>query len=339
MRVLVTGGGGFLGTAICRALRARGDDVRSISRGAYPALQALGVEHRSGDLADAAFVREAVRGVDAVMHVAAKAGIWGDEADYVRANVVGTQSVLDAVAAEGIGKLVYTSTPSVVQTDEDCAGGDETTPYAPRPRTAYARTKIEAERRILAANAAALSTVALRPRLIWGPGDPHILPRLAERSRAGRLRRVGAGGKLVDSIYVENAADAHLCALDALAPTAALAGRAYFVSNGEPWPMWDLINALLAAAGAPIVERAIPEPVAFAAGALCEALWTLLPLAGEPPMTRFLARQLATANWFDISTTRRDLDWSPRVTMTEGLALLRAAHAAEAGTPRQIAIP
>ncbi len=328
MRVLVTGGGGFLGKAICRALRARGDEVRSLSRGDYPELAGLGVEHRRGDLADAAVVHAAMEGCDAVIHTAALAGIWGDEERYRLANVVGTENVLAAMRAHGIARLVYTSTPSVVQTDGDCEAGDGSTPYAPAPRTAYQRTKIAAEKAVRAADDATLHTVSLRPRLIWGPGDPHILPRLAERARAGRLRRVGTRNALVDSTYVDNAADAHIAALDRLQPGAALCGKAYFVSNGEPWPMWDLINALLEADGAPRVERSVPEGLAFAIGTVCEGLWTALPLGGEPPMTRFLARQLCTANWFDISSTKADLGWSPRVDMQTGLQQLRDAIAA-----------
>lgn len=325
MHVLVTGGGGFLGKAICRALVARGDTVRSISRGAYPELAGLGVEHRKVDLADAAAVSAAVQGVDAVIHTAALAGIWGDEQRYIDANQRGTENLIAAMRTHGVGRLVHTSTPSVVQTDGDCEAGDGETPYAPAPRTAYQRTKIAAEKAVRAANGPDLLTVALRPRLIWGPGDPHILPRLAERARAGRLRRVGSANKKVDSTYVDNAADAHVAALDALQPGARLCGRAYFVSNGEPWPMWDLINALLATEGAPQVEKSIPEGVAFAVGTVCEALWSTLPLSGEPPMTRFLARQLATANWYDIRETCADLGWKPAVSMEEGLRRLRLA--------------
>ncbi len=325
MRILVTGGGGFLGTAICRALVARGDAVRSLSRGPHPALAVLGVEHRRGDLVDAEAVATAIAGVDAVIHTAALAGIWGAERDYSAANLTGTLNVLAAMRRHGVGRLVYTSTPSVVQTDLGCEGGDTSTPYAPAARTAYQRTKIAAEQAVVAANGGDLCTVALRPRLIFGPGDPHIAPRLAERSRAGRLARVGAGNPLVDATYVNNAASAHLAALDRLAPGAALCGGAYFVSNGEPWPLWDLVAALLDAVGAPPVQRQLPQGVAFAAGALCEALWTALPLRGEPPMTRFLARQLSTANWYDIGETRRDLGWQPQVTMQEGIERVRSA--------------
>lgn len=326
MHVLVTGGGGFLGTAICTMLRARGEVVRSVSRGDYPHLARLGVEHMRGDLADDGVAERAVQGVDAIIHTAALAGIWGDEARYVAANVVATERLLAAARAAQIRRFVYTSTPSVVQTDGDCEGGDSRTPYARSPRTAYQRTKIAAEKAVLAAHGPDLWTVALRPRLIWGPGDPHIVPRLAERSRAGRLRRVGSDDRKVDSTFIDNAATAHICALDRLTgPEAACGGRAYFVSNGEPWPMWDLINTLLAASGAPTVERTVPAGLAFAIGAVCEAAWSTLPLAGEPPMTRFLARQLSTANWYDITETRRDLGWEPVVSMEQGLERLRRA--------------
>ncbi|GHA88268.1 2-alkyl-3-oxoalkanoate reductase [Cognatilysobacter bugurensis] len=328
MKLLVTGGGGFLGAAMCRLLRARGHEVVSLARNRYPALDALGVAQVQGDLADRDAVLAAAAGCEAVIHNAAKAGAWGAYADYERANVLGTRHVIDACRSLGIEKLVYTSTPSVThRATHPVEGlGADAVPYGEDLKAPYARTKRIAEELVLAANGASLATVALRPRLIWGPGDPHLLPRLAQRARAGRLRLVGSGDNVIDTTYVDNAAQAHVDALEHLEPGAACAGRAYFISNGEPRTMRDTLNALLAAAGAPPVTKTVPLPVAYAIGAVCEGLWHALPMRGEPPLTRFLAEQLATAHWYDMGPARRDFGYVPQVTFDEGLRRLRDAH-------------
>jgi nucleoside-diphosphate-sugar epimerase len=327
MRVLVTGGGGFLGQAICHLLVVRGYDVASFNRGSYPELDALGVHQLRGDLADADAVRAAARGMDAIFHNAAKAGAWGSYESYRLANVVGTDNVLAACRAHGICKLVYTSTPSVThRANHPVAGGNEVdTPYGEHFKAAYPITKTIAEKAVLAANDATLATVALRPRLIWGAGDNQLLPRLVERARAGRLRFVGDGNNLIDSTYIENAAQAHIDAFDHLSIGAACAGKPYFISNGDPRSARETVNALLGAVGAPQVQGAIPFAVAYAAGAVMEGLWKLLPLRGEPPMTRFLAEQLATTHWYDISAARRDFGYVPQVGFDEGLQRLAKA--------------
>ncbi len=330
MKVLVTGGGGFLGGALCRGLLERGDVPVSFQRRLSPALAALGVEQRLGDLADAPAVHAAFAGVDAVLHNAAKAGAWGSRADYWSANVDGTRNVLAACRARGIERLVHTSTPSVTHSGRTpVEGGNEAdTPYGQGFKAWYPASKLVAEQDVLAANDAALSTVALRPRLIWGPGDTQLLPRLVERARAGRLRFIGDGNNRMATTYIDNAVDAHLRALDALAPGAACAGRAYFISNAEPTTAREIVNGLLRAAGAPTVTGSIPYPVAYGLGALLEGAWHLLPLEGEPPMTRFLAEQLSTPHWYDISAAARDFGWQPRVGLDDGLRRTAAAWAA-----------
>lgn len=324
MRAFVTGGAGFLGSAIVRRLLARGDDVRSFSRGAHPELEALGAETWRGDIADAQRVSRALRGSDVVFHLAARVGGWGSRSDYWQTNVVGTANLIEACRSQGVSKIVFTSTPSVVHTGRDIEGGDETLPYARNFEAPYPETKAEAERLVLAANDADLSTVALRPHLVWGPGDNQLIPRLLERARAGRLRLVGGGEKLVDATYVDNAADAHLLAADLLGPGAACAGRAYFIAQGEPRPARDLINGVLAAAGLPPVTRSIPSRVAWLVGVVSELVFSALRRTDEPPLTRFAAAQLGTAHWYDLTAARRDLGYAPSISTEEGLRRLRS---------------
>lgn len=324
MKALVTGGGGFLGLAIVRLLRQRGDEVRSLARNSYPELDALGVEQVRGDLADAGAVEEAAAGCDLVFHVAAKAGVWGDYQDYYRANVVGTANVIAACRAHGINRLIYTSSPSVVFDGKDMEGVDESVPYPAHFEAHYPRTKAEAEKLVLAANGPELATTALRPHLIWGPGDNHLVPRILDRGQQGRLRRIGRRPCLVDTLYIDNAATAHLQAADALGVGSPVAGRAYFLVQGEPKPVWEVVDRILAAGNLPPVTRTIPPQLAYAAGWLLEKTYTLLRLSGEPPMTRFVARELSTAHWFDLSAARRDFGYQPQVSFAEGMERLAA---------------
>jgi len=325
MKALVTGGGGFLGSAIVRRLVARGDRVCSLSRGDYPELRALSVELVQADIANADAVLRAAEGCDIVFHVAARPGIWGKYEDYHRINVVGTENVLAACKHHGIRRLAYTSSPSVVFDGKDMEGVDESVPYPEHDHAHYPKTKAIAEKLVLAANGPDLATVSLRPHLIWGPGDNHLVPRIIARTKAGRLRRIGRADKRVDTVYIDNAADAHLLAADRLQPGATIGGRAYFISQGEPLPLWDMINGILAAADLPPVTRSMPLGAALTVGWLCEAVYGCLGIRSEPPMTRWLARELSTAHWFNIEAARRDLGYEPMVSTTEGLKRLRTA--------------
>ncbi len=330
MKALVTGGGGFLGGAIVDRLLARGVAVRSFARGAYPALAAKGVEALRGDLADADAVHGAAAGCDVVFHVAARPGVWGSHDDFHRPNVIGTRNVIDACRRHGIPKLVYTSTPSVVHAGGDLEGVDESVPYPDHFEAHYPATKAEAERAVLAAHGPALATVALRPHLIWGPGDNHLIPRIVARAKAGRLRLVGQPpGPMVDTTYIDDAAEAHLLAFERLGPEAACGGRAYFISQGDPQPVSVVINGILAAHGLPPCERWISAKAAYRVGAVLEAVFGLFRVKAEPPLTRFVAKQLATAHWYDISAARRDLGYAPTATVAERLADL--ARAVDAG--------
>lgn len=327
MKVLVTGGSGFLGLALCRALQAQGHQVTSYQRHISAPLERLGVRQVLGTLNDASKLLEAMQDQDAVLHNAAKASGWGAWDDFYQTNVVGTQCIITGCLQLGIKTLVYTSTPSVVHDGHrPVTGGNEAnTPYASRFTAHYPHTKMLAERAVLAANSEALATVALRPRLIWGPGDTQLLPRLAARARKGRLRFIGDGSNKMDCTYIDNVVQAHLLALQRAVPGAACAGKAYFISNGEPKPIRDIVNGLLAAADAPLVSKSLPFGLAYALGTVCEGIWRLARLDSEPPMTRFLAEQLSTAHWYDCSAARRDLDYVPDVSFVEGLLRLRAS--------------
>lgn len=328
MKALVTGGGGFLGRYICERLVARGDAVRAMARGRYPEVAALGVEMVQADVRDRAAVLRACAGMDVVFHVAALPLLWGPWADFYSTNVEGTRHVIEGCRAAGVPRLVYTSTPSVVLGGGDVAGGDERLPYPPRHRAHYPATKAIAERAVIAANGRdGLFTTSLRPPLIWGPRDHHLVPRIVERARAGQLAIVGDGRNRVDITYVENAADAHLQAADALVPGSPVAGQCYFVSQGEPVVLWTFLNDLLARLGAPRVTRRLPYPVAYALGAVLETAHAALRRPGEPRMTRFLAAQLAHSRWFSIAKARRDFGYAPRVSTAEGVERLVAALA------------
>ncbi len=321
-RVLVTGGGGFLGTAIIRLLHARGLAVCSLSRRHYPLLDELGVDQVAGDVADAAAVARAVEGCQTVFHTAAKAGLWGPEDEYRRANVEGTRNVVQACLAAGAPRLVYTSSPSVVFNGQDLAGADESAPYSSRFEAAYPETKAIAEQLVLSANSDHLATVSLRPHLIWGPGDNNLLPRIIAQARSGRLRRIGRKNALIDPVYIDNAAEGHVLAADRLIPGSPVAGNAYFITQGETIAVWDMIDALLKAAHMDPVRRTISRPLALVGAGGLEAFYRLSGRGGEPPMTRFLARQLSTTHWFRIDAARRDFGYEPRVSIAEGLMRL-----------------
>ena len=336
MLVLVTGGGGFLGQYIVEQLLARGDRVRSLARGHYPALASLGVECVRADLRDAAAVRQACAGVDVVFHTAAVAGIWGPWQDYFDVNVLGTRHVLEGCRQHGVPRLVLSSSPSVTFDGHPQEGVDERAPYPARWLCHYQHTKALAEQAVLEANGSDLATCALRPHLVWGPRDPHLTPRLIARAVAGQLRRVGDGTNLIDMVYVENAATAHLQAADALAGNSRVGGRAYFISQGEPVNCWQWIDQILALAGVGPVRRHVSLAAARRVGAVLETVHRVLGILREPRMTRFLAAQLGTSHYFDITAARRDFGYCPQVSTAEGMRRLGATLGKEVapGRPR-----
>ena len=320
-KVLVTGGGGFLGGALVKALLQKGVTVCSLNRGDYPELTASGVEQFRGDIADAALVHRAAEGCDAVFHVAAKAGIWGAYETYYQANVVGAKNVINACRTQGIAKLIHTSSPSVVYAGGDQEGIDESTP---RPKTFnahYPATKALAEELVNQANDEQLATVSLRPHLIWGPGDNHLLPRLVERHAAGKLQLISKTN-VVDAVYVDNAVDAHLLAAEKLEIDSVISGKNYFITNHEPMKLTEIINRMMDAAGLGPVTKFVPAPVAFTAGVVMEGVFRMFGIKNEPRITRFMAQQLATSHWFDNTASSKELGYKPAISMDEGFRRL-----------------
>jgi nucleoside-diphosphate-sugar epimerase len=319
-KVLVTGGGGFLGGAIIRQLVERGDRVKSFSRRFYPELASLGVEQIQGDISDKTAFGQAFRKVNLVFHVAAKPGVWGDYLAYYRTNVIGTKNVIDTCKEHNVLRLVYTSSPSVVFDGTDMEGVDESVPYPEKFHAHYPKTKAMAEQAVIAAGDEGLKTIILRPHLIWGPQDNHLVPRIIER--ANRLVKVGDGKNRVDTIYIDNAADAHIQAADRLEQNHNLSGRVYFISQDDPVPLWEMVNNILKTAGLAPVQRSISRNTAWMIGAVLEIFHKMLKINGEPRMTRFLADELSTAHWFDISAAKKDLGYAPKISIEEGLSRL-----------------
>lgn len=320
MLALVTGGNGFIGRYIVEMLLARGDRVRVVGRGNYPELAALGAECVRIDLAvpDANVpLAGAMRAVEVVFHVAAKAGVWGPFDDYYRNNVSATQRVVRAAERADVPRLVYTSSPSVVFGEEDVEGADESLPYPERYLSPYQQTKALAERFVLAREA--IATTAIRPPLVWGPRDPHLFPRILARARAGRLIQVGPGTNRVDVTYVENCAEAHLLAADRLGEHSPLRGRAYFIGQEQPVNLWAFINEVVTRAGYKPVRRTISLKRALWLAGMLEQVYGGLGVRAEPPLTRLTVVQLARSRWFDLSAARRDLGYGPRISTEEGL--------------------
>lgn len=322
MNVLVTGGGGFLGSHLACRLLEMGHRVSILGRHRYPDLPANIIQLQA-DLRDPKAVSEACREQDSVFHAGALPGIWGTKKDFFQTNVDGTRHVIEGCLKNGVRKLVFTSSPSVIYNQTDMENVDESAPYPSHFLSDYPKTKALAEQKVMAANGMqGLRTVALRPHLIWGPGDPHLIPRIIDRAKKGQLVRVGEGTNRVDIIYIDNAVEGHIRAWQALEPGSPVAGKCYFLSDGEPVVLWDWINQLLTSLGINPVTKSISYGTAKNLGWLLEGVYRVFGLAGEPRMTRFLAGQLATSHYFDISRARRDFNYEVRVSPEEGMKRL-----------------
>ena len=358
--VFLTGASGFIGGKLAERLLGEGRTVTVLSRRPLPELTRLGAKVELGDLDNLAALQRGCDGAGTVFHVAGRVGVWGPAEDFFQVNVEGTRHVIAACRAAGVPRLVYTSSPSVVYTGGDLSGVDESAPLCTAAPCAYPPSKAAAERLVRAAHSPELATVSLRPHLVWGPGDKNVVPRVLALARHGRLKIIGTGQNRVDVTHITNVVDAHLLAEQALAlchsirdkPSPAVAttchvlsdigagrgtgtpgpgGRAYFITNGEPVVLWDWLNQLLRGLAIPEITARVPLRMAYGTGAMLEQLWRFLPLRGEPPMTRFVAKEMATDHWFDITAARRDLGYEPRVSVAAGTAELiehyRAGHA------------
>jgi nucleoside-diphosphate-sugar epimerase len=321
MKALVTGGGGFLGRQIVEQLLAQGIETSVFSRGLYPELGKVGAKLWQGDLKDEKSVARACSNTDVVFHVAAKVGMWGQWSDFYQANVTGTRNIINGCRQHGVPRLVYTSTPSVVASDQARRGVDESVPYPAHFESHYAHTKALAEQMVLQANSPELLTVSLRPHNIFGPGDTQIIPRLIARARARRLVQIGDGTNRIDMTYIDDAARAHLLAADALQQDSPVAGSAYFISQDEPVNLWQWVDEMLLQLGLPPVKRRLSVPVARTAAKIIEGTYRSLRLKGEPQLVPFLVNELALDHYYDISRAKRELGYEPLVSMAEGTRL------------------
>ncbi|MEZ5071110.1 MAG: NAD-dependent epimerase/dehydratase family protein [Bacteroidales bacterium] len=323
MNILVTGGGGFMGMALIKRLHADGHRVTSFSRREYPLHWALGIPSIQGDIRDEPALAAAFKDRDVVYHLAGKVGIWGDPKEYHSINVSGTETVIRACRKAGVGRLIYTSASSVVFDGSDLDGIDESYPYPEKHGSAYSATKAEAERLVLAANSTELRTMALRPHLVWGPYDSHLVPAILKRAGSERLRRVGDHEHFIDTTYIDNMIDALVLAADALEKNPEASGKAMFISNGEPARVWDFINSIVQFAGYEPVYKRIPEWIAYTGAGAAEFYHKLFKIRSEPFMTRHAIREMCTNHWFDITRAKELLGYSPRVSYSEGFQKLK----------------
>jgi len=319
MKALITGGGGFLGSHIAKRLYERGDSVCVLGRKKYsflpPAIDCIQV-----DLRDRECVIQACENMEVVFHAGAMTGIWGRKRDFHEINVNGTKNIIEGCQKYGVKKLIYTSSPSVVFNHHNLENVDESIPYADSYNCEYPKSKAIAEQLVIASNGdKGLQTVSLRPHLVWGPGDPHLVPRIIESAKKNRLVQVGDGQNQVDIIYIDNAVEGHILACDSLGTASAVAGKCYFLNDGRPVLLWDWINKLLMRLGIPTVQKSISFATAKKLGWILELAYTVFRLPGEPRMTRFIAEQLATSHYFDISRATMDLNYKPLVSVEEGL--------------------
>jgi nucleoside-diphosphate-sugar epimerase len=324
-RYIITGGGGFVGKALGAKLRAQGHEVLSLARGSYPELAQLGIKTAKVDIASP--VEEWQKlfvGYDGVFHTAAKVDMWGPYEDFFKTNVIGTRNIIEACKRAGIRNLVFTSSPSVIHDGNDLEGINEQYPYPKHFDAAYPKTKAIAEQEVCAANdGVTLRTVTLRPHLIWGPGDTNLIPTILERAKAGRLTQIGDGSNKVDLTYIDDCVAAHIAAMRALEQDSTEAfGKAYFISQGEPVPMWGWINELLAKHNLPPVKRSIPKTLALWLAYILEGVAKALNVIGvryKPLLTRFLVSEMSTHHYFSIAAAKRDLGYQPSCTISQAM--------------------
>lgn len=323
MNVLVTGGGGFIGMALIKRLNAEGHRVTSYSRREYPLHWALGISSIQADITNLESLEEACKDKDIVFHLAAKVGIWGKYDEYYATNVTGTSNIIKASRKQGVKGIVFTSASGVVFDGSDLEGIDETYPYPEKHGSHYTATKAMAEKMIIDANSDRLRTISLRPHLVWGPYDSHLIPGILRRASSGRLRRIGNKEHFIDTTYIDNMVDSLILAAKALESNSDATGRNFFITNGEPARVWDFVNSIIQIAGHGPVQKKIPEKVAMTAAGFAEWSHKFFNIHSEPFMTRFAIRELCTNHWFDITSAKEVLGYEPRVSYAEGFKHLK----------------
>ena len=321
MKVLVTGTGSLLLGGLASELLRRGDEVVCLQRRPAAFMGHQNAHEVLADICNSDAVALAAKGCDAIIHGAARVGVVGSQKEFYDTNVHGTENILRAAEQQSISRLVFVSTPSVAHTGDSLVGAPAGQAEIGRSRSYYAESKAIAERTVLNARNSQLAVVAIRPHLVWGPGDTQLVGRIVERAKSGRLAVVGTGNALVDSTYIDNAISAHIAALDALHIGSACDGKAYVVSNGEPRTVNELMRSMCESAGVPFEPRHLSLTLGIRLGSLVERLWPLMQ-SSEPPITRFIAEQLGTAHWFDQRVVHNDLKWAPSVTLEEGFKQL-----------------
>jgi nucleoside-diphosphate-sugar epimerase len=323
MKILVTGGGGFIGSALVRKLVAKGFEVSTFSRKYYPHHSKLGVRIFQGDLINFEDIETACGGIDVVFHTAARVGVWGSYDEFFATNVIGTQNVIHSCKVCKVKKLIFTSSASVVFNGSDLLNADESSPYPRKPVSSYTATKAIAEQIVLDANSEELKTLALRPHLVWGPGDTQLIPGIINRAKTGRLRRIGKKDYQIDTTYIENYINAQLLAMNMMFKNPDVCGRAYFITNDEPVNGWDFINSVLASAGMTSVSGYISKSLALFLAYLIEKVHILLGLKTEPILTRLIVHELCTHHWFNIKAAKELLGYSPQINIKTGMEMLR----------------
>jgi len=322
MKVLITGGGGFLGRSLANKLLELGYEVTILGRKSYPNFEKI-FSCIKADIRDLSAITSSLQDQDVVFHTAAKPGIWGDYNDFYQTDVQGTKNIILACHKNKVKKLIYTSSPSVIFGQNDLEGVDEKAPYPKEYLCNYSKTKAIAEQLVVNANGReGLATVCIRPHLIWGPGDPHLLPRIIKRAKSKKLIRVGEGTNLVDMIYIDNAVEAHIKAFEKLEINSCVAGKCYFVSDDKPIILWDWIELVLKELNLPGITKKISFKYAFFLGRMLEFFYKIFQIKKEPLMTRFLATQLAKSHYFDITQSKKDFGYKPIVKNEEGIIRL-----------------
>ena len=318
MKILVTGGKGFLGSSIVHRLLELGHQVETLSR-SNGSKKISTVKHHQLDLSKKFLNLEQFKGIECIFHTAAKAGIDGRYNEYYTANYLGTKNILNLAKDIGVKYFIYTSSPSVVFSGKPISDGNEKLSYVSNRVSPYSHTKALAEEAVLHANNNTFLSTSLRPHLIWGENDPHLLPKVISRHKKGKLKIVGGGNNQVDLTHIDNVVHAHILAFDALLGGYPLGGKAYFISQNEPVKLWDWLNSIFRDLNLDPIYNKISFPKAYCAGAFLEILWKILRLKNDLPMSRFVACQLAHDHWFSTESAKSDFGYEPIISMSEAM--------------------